>query len=657
MSTTDHTPRARHSGPTRRLGPVAGEASTGTRGPSGDAGAGQRIDGAAGALALGRYRLQRRLGAGGFGVVWRAHDTRLERDVAVKVLPRGEGEQERARIEREALAAARLNHPGIVALYELGSDEQSVYLVSELVDGATLQELVRERAVSDRDVARIGQAMCEALAHAHARGVVHRDVKPGNVMVLAEPAAGAGFAKLTDFGIAHLAAAGDELTATGDVLGTLAYMAPEQAEGARVTGASDVYALALSLYEAWTGSNPVRARSPAATARRLGTAIPALRSRRPDLPPALGELVDAALDVDPVYRPEPAELRACFEELAEELSDEGGLVEPETIERFGLTAVRPRTRLRTLLHRRAESPSAGESAAVVARARVGARVGAVTRLAPRLAAGAGAGVLMLAALATLGPTPPVAAPAAGLVAALIVAVLPRIGWICAALALCVWLASPGADQAGTALVLAAALAPVPVLLPRAGLLWSAPALAPLLGAVALAPAFVGAAAVAVRLGLRRGFGAVRAGGLAAAGLLWVVVAEILSGERLLFGVAGGTGPRSDWRASPVDAAADAIAPVISSPALAPALLWAGFAVVLPLLVRGRYLALDLALAVLWVAALIAAQEALGDLLASTTELSRARGGVAGAALGGLVAVAAARARPLRRGETADPALP
>jgi len=425
------------------------------------------------------------------------------------------------------------------------------------------------------------------------------------------------------------------------------------AEGARVTGASDVYALALSLYEAWTGSNPVRARSPAATARRLGTAIPALRSRRPDLPPALGELVDAALDVDPVYRPAPVELRACFEELAEELSDEGGLVEPETIERFGLTAVRPRTRLRTLLHRRAGSPSAGESAAVVARA----RVGAVARLAPRLAAGAGAGVLMLAALATLGPTPPVAAPAAGLVAALIVAVLPRIGWICAALALCGWLASPGADQAGTALVLAAALAPVPVLLPRAGLLWSAPALAPLLGAVALAPAFVGAAAVAVRLGLRRGFGAVRAGGLAAAGLLWVVVAEILSGERLLFGVAGGTGPRSDWRASPVDAAADAIAPVISSPALAPALLWAGFAVVLPLLVRGRYLALDLALAVLWVAALIAAQEALGDLLASTTELSRARGLVAGAALGGLVAVAAARARPLRRGETADPALP
>ncbi len=155
--------------------------------------------------------------------------------------------------------------------------------MSELVNGASLEELSREGAVSDRDVARIGKALCDALEHAHARGVIHRDVKPANVMVLAEPAAGAGFAKLTDFGIAHLASA-EDLTATGDIVGTLAYMAPEQAEGLRVTAACDVYALALTLYEAWTGTNPARADSPAATARRVGRPLPPLGGTRPDLP-------------------------------------------------------------------------------------------------------------------------------------------------------------------------------------------------------------------------------------------------------------------------------------------------------------------------------------------------------------------------------------
>ena len=119
--------------------------------------------------------------------------------------------------------------------------------------------------------------LCDALEHAHARGVVHRDVKPQNVMVVAEPAAGAGFAKLADFGVAHVAS-GDPLTHTGDVIGTLAYMAPEQAEGGPVTPASDVYSLALTLYEAWTGTNPVRGGGLAATARRLGRPLPSLGS-------------------------------------------------------------------------------------------------------------------------------------------------------------------------------------------------------------------------------------------------------------------------------------------------------------------------------------------------------------------------------------------
>src|SRR3954454_24505618 len=137
------------------------------------------------ALVLDRYRLEQRLGAGGFGVVWRARDERLERAVAVKVLPHRRGMGKRA--EREALAAARLNHPGIVTLYEAGSDDEAAYLVSELVEGRTLDELLADGALSDRDVARIGVALADALDHAHRNGVIHRDVKPGNVMVPMEP--------------------------------------------------------------------------------------------------------------------------------------------------------------------------------------------------------------------------------------------------------------------------------------------------------------------------------------------------------------------------------------------------------------------------------------------------------------------------------------
>src|SRR3954449_12995836 len=294
-------------------------------------------------VILGRYRMERRLGAGGFGVVWLAWDEKLEREVAVKVIQRERGEGER--VEREARAAARLNHPGIVAIYELASDEQDVYLVSELVRGRTLAELTKAGAISDRDVARIGIALCEALEHAHARGVIHRDVKPGNVMVLAEPAAGAGFAKLADCGVAHVATA-DALTHTGDIVGTLAYMAPEQAEGARVTPACDVYSLALTLYEAWTGTNPVRAAGPAATVRRLGRPLPSLARMRRDLPLQLCDVVDDALDIDPVRRPAPARLSAELKAAEKELEDEGGLVEPETLRRVGLATSEPRGLLR-----------------------------------------------------------------------------------------------------------------------------------------------------------------------------------------------------------------------------------------------------------------------------------------------------------------------
>ena len=225
------------------------------------------------ALVAGRYRLGHRLGSGGFGTVYAAHDERLDRPVALKLIAADGPAPERA--QREALAAARLHHRGIVAVFDAGDAPEGRYLVSELVRGRTLDALEREGALSDRDVLRVGLVLADALEHAHERGVIHRDVKPQNVIV---PDDGEG-AKLTDFGIAHLA--GDEpLTRTGDVVGTLAYMAPEQAAGERVDERADLYSLALVLYEALAGANPVRRPSPAATARLVGTVLPSLRSRR-----------------------------------------------------------------------------------------------------------------------------------------------------------------------------------------------------------------------------------------------------------------------------------------------------------------------------------------------------------------------------------------
>src|SRR5215216_4092552 len=374
-------------------------------------------------VVLGRYRMERRLGAGGFGVVWLAWDEKLEREVAVKVIPRERGEGER--VEREARAAARLNHPGIVGVYELASDDHDVYLVSELVRGRTLAELTRAGATSDRDVARIGIALCDALDHAHARGVIHRDVKPGNVMVLADPAAGAGFAKLADFGVAHVATA-DALTRTGDIVGTLAYMAPEQAEGARVTPACDVYSLALTLYEAWTGTNPVKAAGPAATARRLGRPLPSLASLRPDLPVGLCDVIDDALDIDPGFRPDPARLRAELRAVDSELVDEGGLVEPATLRRVGLpTTTRGRRGLFGLSYAgdAADGPLPGSDLLEEGRR--------PPRIPERIGAGLGAGGLVLACILTLGPEPSFSPFVAAGLAAVATAVLPRIGWLLA----------------------------------------------------------------------------------------------------------------------------------------------------------------------------------------------------------------------------------
>ena len=153
---------------------------------------------------MGRFRIEERIGSGGMGTVYRAFDERLQRSVAVKEIEHAGAE----RVLREAQAAARLNHPAIVTLYELGERDGHALLVSELVDGRTLDCVARDGSISDRDVARIGADLCDALMHAHGRGVVHRDVKPQNAMVRPSDAAGRR-AKLMDFGIAAVAGAPD----------------------------------------------------------------------------------------------------------------------------------------------------------------------------------------------------------------------------------------------------------------------------------------------------------------------------------------------------------------------------------------------------------------------------------------------------------------
>ncbi len=437
---------------------------------------GTRAGSASAELVLGRYRLEEQLGAGAFGVVWRAWDERLERDVAVKAIAadaQDGGRGGTGRATREARAAARLAHPAIVTLYEAGAEGGTTYLVSELVRGGTLAQLLHEGALSDRDVAEVGIALCAGLAHAHAQGVVHRDVKPSNVLVPDARSAGAPAAKLTDFGVARVVGGGgDALTRTGDVVGTLAYMAPEQAEGKEAGAPADLYATALVLYEALSGVNPVRAGSAVATARKLGATLPPLHRQRRDLPPALCDSIDRALLPRPKDRGTVARLSRALRASLPELGDEPGIVEAPAIERAAtavtrIAALRPhrrRSRERELAEiadelgaldgwtvedRRADRAGGAEDARAAAgggRARARRRqdppaTAPVPLLNGHVLPGVAAGALTALALARLGTSgPPVRPLLAGALAAAIVGLLPRLGWLATAAVLTGWVA-------------------------------------------------------------------------------------------------------------------------------------------------------------------------------------------------------------------------
>ena len=250
-------------------------------------------------LIAGRYQVDEELGRGGMGTVYAGHDLRLDRDVAVKVLrdDLARDPSFRQRFEREARAAARVTHPNVVAVYDTGDDGAGdTFIVMERLTGRTLGHELADGPLEEARLREVATAVLAALSAAHAEGIVHRDVKPGNILVAAD-----GTLKVGDFGIATSLDAGDSTTRVP--MGTLAYTAPERLRGFAATGRSDLYSLGVVLYEAASGAQPFTGDGAVAVAEAVVDGHHrALAERRPDLSAAFVAAVERALVTDPADR-------------------------------------------------------------------------------------------------------------------------------------------------------------------------------------------------------------------------------------------------------------------------------------------------------------------------------------------------------------------
>jgi eukaryotic-like serine/threonine-protein kinase len=274
----------------------------------------------------GRYRLVRRIATGGMGEVWEADDTVLGRRVALKVLVEELAADDHAtrRFVREARATARLTHPNVARVYDFGRDGGAPFLVMELLEGETLASRLAGGPLPPAEAARIAAAVADALDAAHQRGIIHRDVKPANVMLTP-----GGEVKVMDFGIA--AAADETHSTTGSGLyATVAYVSPERVAGQPATPASDVYSLGAVLYELLCGRPPFTGSTPALVARaHLHERPPPVRQLAPWVPPRLAEAAEAALDKDPAQRPSSAAALAARIRAAAQLPGEAPAPPPD----------------------------------------------------------------------------------------------------------------------------------------------------------------------------------------------------------------------------------------------------------------------------------------------------------------------------------------
>lgn len=285
--------------PTHVLHAVAGGAHTlpGPQGPAGETLPGGSAEpGSMGIRMAGRYQILGQLGRGGMATVFKAHDPGLGRDVAVKFLhaPLCADEEYRSRFLREARAAGSLSHPNIVTVHDVGEIDGRPYMAMELMEGQTLSDAMLDgQPLPVRDVIIMGIQLARALDYAHAHGVVHRDIKPGNIMLTKS----ARTLKVTDFGIAHVETPGTtQRTRVGDIIGTPQYMSPEQAMGEKLDGRSDLFSLGIVLYQMLTGRRPFQGEGLVALVMKIThEEPPPMEKLRPDLPPALRRVVQRCL--------------------------------------------------------------------------------------------------------------------------------------------------------------------------------------------------------------------------------------------------------------------------------------------------------------------------------------------------------------------------